>query len=47
MSRTLPALIAHPLPAATPPPDPAVREVRQELTAGLPVRIDLDAARAL
>ncbi|WP_290060884.1 hypothetical protein [Amycolatopsis solani] len=48
MSRTLPALISRPLPAvAAPPPDPAVQVVRQESTAGLPVRVDLDAARAL
>ncbi|MEV7041725.1 hypothetical protein [Amycolatopsis sp. NPDC051061] len=46
MPRTLPALISRPLQAVVPPPaDPRTQVVRQELTAGLPARIDLDAAR--
>ena len=45
---TLPALISHPLlNAAPPPPDPGLLVVRQELTAGLPARLDLDATRGL
>lgn len=46
---TLPALISRPSlgTAAIPPPDPALLVVKQELSAGLPVRVDLDAARAL
>ncbi|MCR6485058.1 hypothetical protein M8542_19710 [Amycolatopsis sp. OK19-0408] len=48
MPRTLPALISRPLPPTAPPPaDPAEQVLQQELTAGLPARIDLDAARAL
>jgi hypothetical protein len=46
---TLPALISRPSLDAVPvpPPDPALLVVKQELSAGLPVRVDLDAARVL
>ncbi|WP_410672481.1 hypothetical protein [Amycolatopsis sp. cmx-4-68] len=48
MPRSLPALISRPLPAVAPPPaDPGARVLRQELTAGLPARLDLDAVRGL
>jgi hypothetical protein len=46
---TLPALISRPVLDAVPipPPDPAVLVVKGELSAGLPVRVDLDTARVL
>lgn len=49
---TLPALISRPLQDAVRPPatagtGPAPQAVQQELSAGLPARIDLDAARSL
>ena len=48
MPRALPALISRPLLDAVPPPaDPRTQVVRQDLTAGLPARIDLDTARGL
>jgi hypothetical protein len=48
MPKSLPALISRPLREAVPPPVvPGVRVVRQELTAGLPARLDLDADRGL
>jgi hypothetical protein len=48
MPKSLPALISRPLlDVVAPPADPGVRVVRQELTAGLPARLDLDAARGL
>lgn len=49
LTPTLPALISRPSLDAVPapPPDPALLVVTQELSAGLPVRVDLDAARAL
>ena len=47
MPRALPALISRPLLDAVPPPaDPRTQVVRQDLTAGLPARIDLADLRS-
>lgn len=49
LTPTLPALIGRPPAAAmpVPPADPALLTVRQELSSGLPARIDLDDTRGL
>ena len=48
LTPALPAVISRPPADAVPvPPDPAEPVVRQELSAGLPVRVDLDDTRGL
>lgn len=48
LTPTLPAIISRPpLDAVAVPPDPGLLVVRQELSAGLPARVDLDDTRGL